>query len=64
MFANLKNGVVTIDTYRFSDAQVTTLDDLLLYFAEGMEDCLTATIDNYKDFCCLKRAIKEKLAIK
>ncbi|MGZ8220090.1 MAG: hypothetical protein ACXWT0_00430 [Methylobacter sp.] len=46
MFANLKNGVLTVNTYRFADATATTFDDLLLEYKNESEECLTASIEN------------------
>ena len=49
MFANLKNNVLTVNSYRFTDAQVTTLDDIMMNIDEETGECLTAIIDSRLD---------------
>lgn len=44
-FLNLKNGEVTSNTYRFADAEVTTLEDLVRAYKEDSQECLTASFD-------------------
>ncbi len=45
-FLNLKNGQLSINTYRFPDAQVTTQDDLYKSYRKESEEILTASIEN------------------
>lgn len=48
-FANLKNGQITINTYRIPDASVTTLEDLLECYEKETEETLTASIESDED---------------
>ena len=45
-FANLKNGNITINNYRFVDAQSTTLEDLVETHRQEKDEYLTAIVDN------------------
>ena len=60
MFANLKNNVLTVNSYRFPDAQVTTLDDIMLNIDEETGECLTAIIDSRLDI--FKNDVDEYIA--
>lgn len=42
MFLNLKDGILTINSYRFPDAEVTTAEDLLRAYYSGSSEILTA----------------------
>ncbi len=46
MFLNLTNRQLSVNTYRFPKAMVTTQNDLLKSHKEGSKDCLTASIAN------------------
>lgn len=41
-FINLRDGRIDISSYRYTDHQVTTLDDLITNAVEGKGDYLTA----------------------
>lgn len=45
-FLNLKNGILSINTYRFVDATLTSQDDIISSYKNGSDECLTASIDN------------------
>jgi len=44
-FANYKNGIVTMNSYRFPDAQVTDVADILSAMESQSNEILTASID-------------------
>ena len=44
-FINLRNGRINVTSYRYTDHQVTTLDDLVTCAVEGSDDYLTADFD-------------------
>lgn len=44
-FINLRNGRITITTYRHVECEGTTLDDLINCTIEGSADYLTASFD-------------------
>jgi len=44
-FANYKNGKVTINSYRFPDAQVTDIDDILNAAKKESDEVLVASIN-------------------
>jgi hypothetical protein len=46
MFANLKNGIITVSSYRLVEASATTLDDLIMSYRLESGECLTASIEN------------------
>ena len=41
-FINFRNGRINVTSYRYTDHQVTTLDDLISCAVEGSDDYLTA----------------------
>ena len=41
-FINLRNGRINVTSYRYTDHQVTTLDDLITCAVMGSDDYLTA----------------------
>lgn len=45
-FLNLKNGKLSINTYRLPEATLTTQDDLYKSYKTETEECLTASIEN------------------
>ena len=49
-FINLRNGRINVTSYRYTDHQATTLDDLITCAVEGSSDNLTASFD--KDKLC------------
>ena len=44
-FINFHNGCINITSYRYTDHQTTTLDDLVACAVEGSGDYLTASFD-------------------
>ena len=44
-FINFRNGRISVTSYRHTDHQVTTLDDLITCAVEGSDDYLTAAFD-------------------
>lgn len=44
-FINLRDGRITVTSYRYADHQVTTLDDFISCAVEGSDDYLTADFD-------------------
>ena len=44
-FINLRNGRINVTSYRYTDHQATTLDDLITCAVEGSSDNLTASFD-------------------
>ena len=44
-FINLRDGRITVTSYRCADCQVTTLGDLISCAIEGSDDYLTADFD-------------------
>ena len=44
-FINLRNGRINVTSYRYTDHQATTLDDLITNAVEGSSDNLTASFD-------------------
>ena len=44
-FINFHNGCINITSYRYTDHQVTSLDDLITCAVEGKGDYLTASFD-------------------
>ena len=44
-FINLRDGRVNVTSYRYTDHQVTSLDDLITCAVEGKGDYLTASFD-------------------
>ena len=44
-FINLRDGRITVTSYRHNDHQVTTLEDLINIAVEGSGDYLTASFD-------------------
>lgn len=53
-FANYKNGEVTINTYRFADAQVTDVADILNAIETESEEILVASIDTEEELAAIK----------
>jgi len=43
-FANYKNGEITVNTYRFADAVVTDVNDILNAVEAESDEVLTASI--------------------
>ncbi len=56
-FANYKNGTVTINTYRFADAAVTDVADILNAAAAGSDEILTATIETDDELAEISRVV-------
>jgi hypothetical protein len=54
MFANLKDGQITVNEYRFALASATTQEDLLKSYYGNSDECLAASID---DIDAIKKAI-------
>ena len=54
-FANLKNGVITINTYRFPGAQVTDINDILSALENDSEETLAASIDNDVELAAISK---------
>lgn len=48
-FINLKNGTVSLDTYRFPEAEVTDFDDILDQLSDEESETLTCSLDLYLD---------------
>ena len=48
-FANYKNGQVTINTYRFSDAMLTDVNDIISASNQESGEILTATIESEEE---------------
>ena len=48
MFANLKDGKLTVNNFRLPDAVLTTFDDLMSAYDKGGQETLTATIRSYE----------------
>lgn len=46
MFANLKNGNLTVNTHRLPAATSTTFDDLINAYKTESNECLTAIIES------------------
>ena len=44
-FINFRDGRVTVTSYRYTDHQVTSLDDLITCAVAGSDDYLTASFD-------------------
>lgn len=44
-FINFRNGRITVTSYRHTDHQVTSLDDLITCAIAGSDDYLTASFD-------------------
>ena len=44
-FINIRNGKISVTTYRPCDCQATTLDDLITHAVAGSDDYLTASFD-------------------
>ena len=44
-FINLRNGRITVTSYRHTDHQVTSLDDLIACALDGSDGYLTASFD-------------------
>lgn len=44
-FINFRDGRINVTSYRYTDHQVTTLDDLITRAVEGSGDYLTASFD-------------------
>ena len=44
-FINFRDGRINVTSYRYTDHQVTTLDDLITCAVEGSDDYLTAAFD-------------------
>lgn len=53
-FANYKNGQVTISTYRFVDAQVTDIEDILNAVEKESDEILTASIDSDEELAAIE----------
>lgn len=53
-FANYKNGELTIATYRFPDAQVTDVADILNAIETESEEILVASIDTEEELQALE----------
>ncbi|MEX1669098.1 hypothetical protein AB4876_09255 [Zhongshania guokunii] len=53
-FANYKNGEVTINTYRFPDAQVTDVADILNAVETESEEILVASIDTDEELAAIE----------
>lgn len=49
MFANYKNGKLTINTYRFPDALATDYADILDAVNTNSNEILTASIDTVEE---------------
>ena len=56
-FANLKNGTLSIDTYRHADATATDVTDLLRCFDVKAQCALVASIDTEEDKSSVEKAI-------
>ena len=44
-FINFRDGRINVTSYRYTDHQVTTLDDIISHAVEGAGDYLTASFD-------------------
>ena len=44
-FINIRDGKISVTTYRPCDCQATTLDDLITHAVAGSDDYLTASFD-------------------
>ena len=44
-FINIRDGKISVTTYRPCDCQATTLDDLIAHAVAGSDDYLTASFD-------------------
>lgn len=44
-FINYTNNVVTLDTYRLANAQVTDFDDIVNALSSGSDENLTCSVD-------------------
>lgn len=44
-FINFHNGRIHVTSYRYTDHQMTTLDDFITCAVEGSDDYLTASFD-------------------
>ena len=44
-FINIRDGKISVTSYRPADCQATTHDDLITCAVEGTDDCLTASFD-------------------
>ena len=44
-FINFRDGRINVTSYRYTDHQATTLDDLITHAVEGSGDYLTASFD-------------------
>lgn len=53
-FANYKDGQVTINSYRFADAQVTDVEDILSAVENKSDEVLVASIDTDDEMEALK----------
>ena len=53
-FANYKNGEVTINTYRFPDAQVTDVADILNTVETESEEILVASINTEEELAAIE----------
>lgn len=53
-FANYKNGEVTINTYRFPDAQVTDVADILNAIETESDEILVASIDTDEELAAIE----------
>ena len=53
-FANYKNGEVTINTYRFPDAQATDVADILNAVETESEEILVASIDTDEELAAIE----------
>jgi hypothetical protein len=53
-FVNYKNGDVSINTYRFADAQVTDVNDLLKSHDNQSDEILVASIDTDQELQKIK----------
>lgn len=67
-FLNYKNGSVRINTYRYVDATVTDVDDIVRAYESESNETLTASIDIFiKEKCTdlendvLEKTIENKL---
>jgi hypothetical protein len=56
-FANYKHGKVSINSYRFPDAQVTDIDDVIKSNEMQSEEVLVASIDTEEDLQAVKALI-------
>lgn len=53
-FANYKNGEVTINTYRFPEAQVTDVADILNAIETESDEILVASIDTDEELAAIE----------